>query len=404
MSTLTLPDNLVAVHPPVRSSDWNLCCDGPLTYFLARRLGIVPRFRWSKALSRGTWMHHILEHCHLVPHVQRDHYIGLGAERIIELNTICTDRLIDGDARTQLINRERQDMDCAWAWWAAASTVRIRDGKTFLDHIQAPHWEPLCRECILRTTVEGVDCVAQPDLLLYHKVQDKVWIVDLKSTALDPVDRLSTITHEFQPFHYMSVVNSAIRDGSFHVATGLSPSATLGGIIHIAIRKPSIEFGMRDRPWHLDTTPLKSGPRKGQPRNEKIYLGEPSLPNYIQRCTDWYLAQEDYAHLEPEWAASPPVNVSHTTASLLTDPWHQAQHHARLAVIDKYRTLMPDPTLFPAGPSLLTPSGKPHTYAPFITTPPSQWGDIMAGGEFIIARRDPTTEPDGILPIGDDTQ
>src|SRR5262245_38856440 len=47
--------------PPLRSSDFELVCSCPFSYYLRIRLGLSRSLSWSAALSRGSWFHKRLE-------------------------------------------------------------------------------------------------------------------------------------------------------------------------------------------------------------------------------------------------------------------------------------------------------------------------------------------------------
>jgi hypothetical protein len=51
---------------------------------------------------------------------------------------------------------------------------------------------------------------------------------------------------------------------------------------------------MKDRAFTLQTRLRSSpGPRKGEPRNEKVYVGEPDPHFYEGRCYQWYVGADD---------------------------------------------------------------------------------------------------------------
>ena len=106
----------------------------------------------------------------------------------------------------------------------------------------------------------------------------------------------------------------------------LSPKDSEQAVLHAIVRKPTISFGQADRDFFLDTTPFKSGPRKGEPRNEKVYTGEPRLENYLERCRQWYRGEKDYAHMAGDRMAEPVVDLSFTSGTALQDPQWVAQY------------------------------------------------------------------------------
>ena len=383
-----------AISPPCRSSDYRLCLGDPFVYYMARRLGIVPALSHSKALNRGTWMHLRFQYLNRPqPQVNTIMENKLG-ERMEELSQTCNDLGIQGDSKKDVLAREEKDFHCSMGWYAAASTVPCYEGQSFEDLLLSPHWHMLGTEFRFVTSVRTngrsnpMRCVAQPDLLLYHKGQNSVWILDLKTTAMSPKKRAMGIPVDFQTEHYMFSTNELIKTGALQRAFNLPSDCKLGGMMHLIVRKPSIEFGTKDRDFTIDTSPFKSGPRKGQPRMEKKYEGEPRLENYIQRCTDWYHGTGDYLDKEAEWAEDPPVGISFTSASLVLDKRIQQRYIDRVRVIQRYASdLAPHPQNFPMTDSPFTRADF-STYAPFMLAPVGEWPRLIQQEGFVMRRRD----------------
>ena len=384
---------LNAIVPPLRSSDYGTCLGNPFAYFMARRMGIVPSFRWSKALNRGTWIHHRFQHFHLPLKTATEKLEESLMDRIDEIRSICQDIGIQGDKKKEIIAREERDMRASLAWYEAAKTIPCYEGKTFEDFLLSPHWHRLGTEFRLITSVKTDDrarpiqCICQPDLLLYHKGQNSIWIVDLKSTGISPKMRLSCVPLEFQCEHYMFSVNELLKTGQIQKAFKLPSDTKLGGMMHIAIRKPSIDFGMKDRDYTVDMSPLKSGPRKGLPRNIKIFEGEPRFENYLLRCKEWYEAKGEYESKQPEWAEDPPVNISFTNASLVLDSAINKRYRDRIRLVQHYAIVDPHPENFPMSDHVAS-RGKLSTYAPFMLTPVRDWPSLIESEGFVIRRRD----------------
>ena len=389
---------LVACTPPVRSSDYDLVCRAPFCYFLSRRLGLVKALRWSKALSRGSWFHEAFKHARLSPQ-QRREKVELALEiRQEELSGVCSQLSVSAESRREIQARERQDVESTLAWLEAAyNNTRISDEYgTPRDFFSRSYWRELSRECRLVRTVsfkgkQALKCVAQPDLLLHHTGQNSVWIVDAKTTSLSPSIRAMSCPYEFQSRHYMHITRYLIERGLLQRAFDLPTDVRLGGIIHLIVRKPSIEFGMKDRHFTLDTTPLKSGPRKGLPKNEKVYVGEPVWENYLERVRHWYRADEEYSHLRPEWDMDPPVNMSIVASSLIDEKNDLTQYMAQLDLIRQWAFHKPEPYEFPM-PSGLVSFNKLDDYAPFVMNPPSAWPEVIKQEGWMQVQRDDLPE------------
>jgi hypothetical protein len=315
-------------------------------------------------------------------------------DRMEELSITCNQLGISGESKQKVMFREEKDFHCSVGWYEAAKTIPCYEGMSFEEFLCSPHWHRLGTEYRLITSVKTNDrskplkCVAQPDLLLYHKGQNSVWILDLKSTSYDPKVRAMGIPVDFQTEHYMFTVDALLKSGQFQRAFNIPSDARLGGMMHLIVRKPSIEFGLKDRDFTIDDTPFKSGPRKGQPRMEKKYEGEPRLENYIQRCADWYHATGDYIDKAAEWEVSPPVGISFTSASLVLDTAIQERYLQRVRLIQRYASdLEPHPSNFPMPDSPFN-RGSLSTYAPFMLAPVGEWPRLIEQEGFVVVRRD----------------
>jgi hypothetical protein len=382
-----------AIVPPLRSSDFGTCLSDPFAYYMARRLGVVPAVKWSKALNRGTWMHLRFQHYHRSIIDARERMESALAERLSELSEMCKEAGMVGSALTGMLEREERDMRSSLAWYEAARDLPCLDGQSFEDVLLSPRWHRMGTEFRLVTSIKTDDrarpirCICQPDLLLYNKEDNTVWIVDLKTTGVSPKMRLTAVPVEFQCEHYMFSVNELMKTGQIQKAFKIPQDATLGGMMHLAIRKPTIEFGMKDRDYTLDMTPLKSGPRKGLPRNTKVYEGEPRFDNYLLRCNDWYHSRGDYADKEAEWAEDPPVNISVTKASLLVDPAINKRYRDRVRLVQHYAICDPYPENFPM-PDRVAHMGRFSTYSPFMLSPVGDWPSLIQSEGFTLRRRD----------------
>jgi hypothetical protein len=395
---------LVERRPPVRSSDFR-SLGSPFHYYLTRKLGLVPALRYSVALSQGTWFHAALELLMNPSNTVESAHIQYQAKleaRIDEMRSVCKELSI-GDQRTrEIVAVEEQDATCGWAWSLVSKDLPIEgslaNGRSMHEFLGGPDFVPLCNECLLRTDLtlddkrmDPVTCVMQPDLLLFHKPQRSVWIVDYKTTGISPRIRGASCPIEPQTQHYMSIAHDLLQRGQLQKQFDLPDDTTVGGMLHAIVRKPTISFGQSDRDYILDTTPFKSGPRKGEPRNEKVYTGEPRLENYIERCRQWYMGEKDYVHLKADRVAEPLVDLSFTSGTALLDKQWVGQYRARLAALNKWRIAEIEPHEYP-WPTEVHGTGTLDTYAPFVLRPVSEWPDIVMQEGFVIVDRDAPKE------------
>lgn len=399
---MQLPPPFEPVVPDIHSSDYRTALSDPFMYFLTRRLGITRALSSSQALSRGSWFHAIAEldtlqgePGHPTPltpsHPTWGKYLSLVADRIQELTETCATLGIVADGRRAILAIEQEDALTALAWYCSASTVEITPKLgTFRRFLSEPFWTVLGREIPISSPLffQGHKNRSRTtlDVLTHDKGTNLLWVVDYKSCSESTKVRLASCPIEFQTYHNISLLQDALREGTIHrVFPDLPKDVQVGGMMHIAIQKPSLRFGQQDRNFTLDTSPFKSGPRKGQPRNEKNYFGDPDPANFRLRCDDWYNGRGEYSHLQTERDASPVVNISYTYARKLDDnDWNR--YTQRLGLLLTLATQEPDPSLFHMSEEL-APYSTLSPFAPFYLLPPSQWPEVLQQEGFIIRHR-----------------
>lgn len=401
---------LTARRPAVRSSDVGLAIDSPFVYYLARRLGVVKALRWSKALNRGTWAHHAFGA--LCRNSTIDTYEKLLFARMVELQeTMSLVGPSSPDAQRAILEREERDCRCAWAWLNIGLSIPLKSAHfsgSFRDiYLNPENYEILGLEQLFQTELfirtrqtkssrgDRVPVVTQPDLLLFNRSTHALLIVDLKTHTGSVEDRLASCPFEPQTQLYLESLNSLLDEGIIHQRwPHLPKDLRVAGMLHLVLQRPSIDFGSLDRHYTLDSTPFKSGPRKGQPRNERVYDGEPDFALYLERCRDWYCGTGLYADKADDRLRDPPVGVSFTSWDIAQTEWWQADLQHRLYTVQLLRKRDPHPHNFPRPTSLLSSYGELNAYAPFLQTDPSHWPEVMEREGFIISHRDETSSDD----------
>jgi len=369
----------------VNPSDCELCLSNPLIHFFRRRLFLLPRFERSEALSRGMWMHYFFEHDDFATPLSaleaklRAATLPLVNERKKLLDKHLVEAGLFGDRRTEAHAEERQDFEVALAIYLAASQVLLPSGwggGGFREWLCQPHIRIIARENKVSRPLGITDCWGHElfrtgifDLTFYNANSHAVFIVDLKSTDYSPLLRMQLCPYEFQTLQYLELGPDYVKH---LISTSALPSdAFFAGVCHLTIRKPAIEFSGEDRNFILDESPLKSGPRKGQPRNERKYHGDPVHANYVRRCASWMNATDLYLHLAPERSADPVVNISTTTTKALYDA---LSHHYQPTVNAFVGNLChATPDNMPRMIQPLLARGSISPYAPLVTAPPSEW-------------------------------
>jgi hypothetical protein len=371
--------------PKIRSSDYRLIRSCPRTYYLSRRLGLVKAFQYSQALTRGSWVH-LAFACILDDPTDRAMKLESAiVARCEELRDMCKQMGVSGEKTREMVAREELDARTSIAWFNAALQVPDGSGKILAQRF-AEDWTVVDQE----PTIAYGDCLIQPDCLLRDKA-GKCWIVDFKTTGMSTNARLQTCPLEFQTQHYFHTMHEGLQDRLLEIQ--YCAPEELAGVLHIAVRKPSIEFGMKDRPFTLDESPFKSGPRKGEPRNERIYTGEPDPYLYEQRCLDWYMGRGEYSHFEPERLTDPCVAISMTSRELLLAEDLKSEYHDRLSFIRKYTSRTSQPCEFEIGDPVVQ-HGTPSPYLPFHLVEPGKWPELILAEGFLQRDRDNHTEID----------
>lgn len=386
-------------------------------HYLIDRLGIVPALSYSPALGRGSWYHArmALDARDLDPADASWKMLALLDVRKRELRETCSKLGITGDSLKEVLDREERDCKAASAWWEATLHIPfpyLNGGSITLHRFfYGGPLRVLASELTLLWRYPGhekVPLVVTLDKLLFTEAsgQPALWIHDAKTSADPPAirrdgvivgGRLLTCPLELQTRHYMRVVHELLP--TLISAFNLPPSTRLGGMIHHALQKPTIDFGQNDRRFTLDTTPFKSGPRKGQPRNEKVYYGEPDYTLYIERVKRWYAGTEEYSHFAQKRLDEPPINISWTNASPdLSAPEDLEYNDHLLDFLCEGRRPSPVPSDYVRNSSYLAENTK---YAPFYLCPPAQWPEIVNREGFVRAFRHPhitDSTPNGIVP------
>jgi hypothetical protein len=368
--------------PDIHSSDIDLAFRDPFLFYLVRRLGLRPAFSHSAALNRGSWVHKAFEYLDMpASHdaLQADFEV-----RCRELTDICSALGIVGERRQDIMTRELRDVMCAEAWVSLVCDFR-HAGTTIRDLVTRTYQTPISKATGGRAIEYRLDydhpfhgrLVGRADRLLYHPTSRKLWIADYKSCGGPVHDYLQGVSLSWQTRLYLYILRENLA--SILQDLDLPADTQVGGMMHIAFQKPTISFGMKDRDFTLDESPLKSGPRKGQPRNERVYSGEPKLENYVRRTLEWYKGEGEYTRREGE---PDPIGLSFTHADFLDSEVVEELNMALEYVAHLCRRPA-FPNCFPRNPSSVFTFRGATQYAPFYVSPITSWPEIMLRENFI---------------------
>lgn len=391
---------LTAVKPPLRASMYQTAVTDPFRFYLCHRLGIVSPFALSTPLKVGSWFHARAE---LVPQSvgpeltleQEQKMAALWEARAVELQQIAAHLALSPMATAHLVENERKDFDLAMAT-AAVGFYQLQvpgqpPGTTVHSFIRNPNFRVLAAEKRLQFTYRNesieADTLFTPDLLLFNTHTKTLWAIDYKTCKESPTLRLQTCSVEHQTLLYLHGLAVLLEEGELGRMFDLPPGTTIGGMIHIAFRKPGIRPSGEDRDFELEVRTLKAGPRRGQEVTEKKFYGEPRFENYIKRAAHWLRGDGPYEHERASREQDPSVNISTVYFNRL-DGHHWSRYHNRMTYVARLATLDPVPGYFPDNPSSLrNTGGSLSPYLPFYTEPVGKWPEIIAR-DFIIKHRD----------------
>jgi hypothetical protein len=430
-------EGLIARIPSIRSSDYGSALTDPFGYYLRRRLGLTPALMYSEALSRGSYFHTLFA---LYDRGDRwQIFQRQCAVRLAEINRICKDLRISENARAEAVQNEQTDQALASAWFKAFEELPCIKGKSALQFLDSSYTKigaelrltwvderfPRCRQ------------VAQFDLLLLDRRTNRLWIVDAKTTSAPPLIRLSTVREEFQTMHYFHALEWVLERGVLQKRFDLPDDVSIGGMMHMAVLKPSIVFGQSDRDFHLESEGKRSGVSgriirtpvnlrdqgthviqwtAGQPypepfcgtvdeclaelhertgkKPEKVYRGEPTLSNYAARCMRWYMGQDEYTDKAPDFENDPPINISYTHSSVGLDNDWRSDYLTRVAMIYKLATTEANPCNFLKNIDSIRMGNRLAHYSPFYLTEPKDWPSLVQSQQFLVAHRDAAELPE----------
>lgn len=376
--------------PTIRSSDEGLYANDPYGYWLTRRLGLVPALRWSKALSRGSWFHKRLELIGTNSIEAAAIMNGLWDARVAELEAICRSTGRVGDQKDMVIQRERKDFMYAQGMYEACRLLPLRPAYDFgfEDYFAQSHWRLLgCEQRFVHKAKSRIVRVAHVDQVYYHEGQNTVWLLDGKTHDGTPLERAEMCPLEYQTNHYLDVAQSLIDEGVVQEHFGLPADVRLGGMFHLICQKPKLEFGQLDRTFTETTRPLKSGPRKGQMIVEREYTGEPTLENYARRCARWLRGEGEYVEHAMERAQTPPVVLSRTIWSSVTEDIHE-EYRRRSIPVHEAATMSPVPSLFPRRAEAAKHFGGMSELWPLYRCEPAKFVDVVHELQLLQVDRD----------------
>ena len=417
----------VPVTPVIRSSDYDLANSCPFKYYLKRRLQITVPHTASQALINGSWFHVCLEYKDyedgdLVGHVQT----RLN-DRIAELRETCKIAGYHGEAVQGIVEHEASMANQALGRYIALRRCRFPHmGAVFdkgFDRV-LPDYIVLGYEVPVQLEHEsGLMLSALIDVLLFNPKNNKIYILDMKTTSYPTAIRLQTCPFEFQTRHYSYIVNHCIE--ALKEKFDLPPDTGFGGMYHLAVLTPSIRMGREDVPYIYRANGARSG-LSGVARmtengtwtassGESVLCegvteqqafdqlwqycqkkpakdrgtGEPSLHNYINRCYDWYQGVGQYAHLRAERDASCPFNLSITRPSEVIEGPALTEYQQQLNLVIDLATRDPEPGNFIRNKEGVMHYRRVSDYAGFYGDHNlSEWPDIMRQHRLVFASTD----------------
>lgn len=296
---------------PFRSSDLPLIEGQPFLFVLTRLMNLRPPSLEGDALTMGTIVHH-----HLHALLQ-----GQEAEKPEE---VSDEDWIHGKTWTEAYLTIPLSRILPLAGGPQTLVEQISESEIlFSEDLIHCRLDPLTLSFfdagIDRLPVDPLSqyplFTIQPDLIVRHPHRpETIHVLDFKTTGHAPSDIIKVSPYRFQNSLYWHVVKTFLQEQGVQFSNLV--------MTNVIVRKPTIRFGQKDRPFTIDTSPYRSGPNKGIPRNVKVYEGDPHPKMYLDRCLDWIQAENEYDHLKNERALSPVVlHGSHYPNHFIYDPW-----------------------------------------------------------------------------------
>lgn len=439
------------ITPNARSSDADDARSNPFAHLLKRRFGLQPAYNTSDALEHGSWCHTHFQNMFDVSSIAHANCLADAAleQKHREIESRCGRCGIGAETCARLKDAAGDNMLMTGAWMNAAARVPIPNYSSMGEFILHKRWtlvsKEICYDLRMVSPALGPDdtvpfwCTIQPDRLIFDESSGKLYVVDLKTCKEPTTLRGLTCPFEFQTWHYVYTAAELLARGAFHQWYGLPADATMGGMYHILMQKPTIKMCSVDKPyrfvahskrkkrmgraveqhggggWIVDHWPDDQSPQVSAIRSEhdneedavnhlQHSVGvkakrksddEPSVERYAARCWNWYQAEGEHIHLKIERDA--PVLISYTDADLMIDPDVKQEYHDTLSDLRYWGTCPPYPSSYRKNYSALRAYNALSPYAPFFVNPIADWPALASEKNFIFEHRD---DPDA-MPTDD---
>lgn len=245
--------------PEIRSSAIYTRLKCPRKFLLSDKLGIQPK-RYEGALSRGT-MYHKMRECLLQGKTAEESQAvcsGLLEEAIVKVTGDAgkDGRLPDGKDAASTVTTMRDDFHIACAMAIAVWEMYPLDFSSrwkIAEHDGVP-----LVEAKYSVQVEGVrtPCTVKFDCVLEHQQGGDLWIIDEKTTSLDPQIRASSMSFSLQTQLYRLVLTQLL---------GPERGSLVRGAVHNIIRTPSIKYCSKDASFADYVARVKQWYKDGKP-------------------------------------------------------------------------------------------------------------------------------------------
>jgi hypothetical protein len=324
--------------------------------------------------------------------------------------------------------REVRDEGSARAWVDCLLEMRLPGGTTLEQRFGS--CSVLAIEPTLNLQINdygppgsNIWATIQPDLLLLDP-NNRIIIVDWKSTSGPARNRLATCPLEDQTRHYIWVLNQLVERGALNrqLDTTLPEGTRVGSMVHVAFQKCPLEFCDSDAPREWISEGKRSGitargvPHRDQwqgltegsepqtflqeqdlltwihdltgKKPESRIIGAPDYGRYLTRVKHWYRADGPYTHLATDRNPSDILDLSVTDASILLGSDHIKEYLHDLYQVAHFATVEAEPHNFPRRAHHLTHRASLSPYLGFYVNPVRDWPSIALRESMIISHRD----------------
>ena len=340
-----------ATVAPVRSTAMGTLDTCARMFLYSERLGLRLK-SYESAPSRGSMYHSLLHHYRIGGSLARGQAAvqAFVVEESLRLKGLAgPDGLLPGgqDVATVMSNLQQ---DCNLAVAMAEAFVGVYPFPFEAWEVVRYTPEKVMSEVLYDWVVDGTPVRVRFDCVVRNKTTGEVWVVDDKTTSLDPVVRAASLSFGWQTLLYTAVMRGVLTESS-------GEGGTLAGVCHNVIRTPTIRYCGKDA----------------------------SFEAYVNRVSQWY---RDEREKNP---ARPPILQSWTR--LKADDGLSPEFLRKLKAQHKAHRSLPRLPLFPRNEKACFHYNRPCPYLDLCQSDSPGWPRLLDAKFEVRFREDEEDEP-----------